>query len=51
MINGKPAKAGSEVKIGDVIEIHFGNNSLSAKVLKISDSCRKEDAETMYEIV
>jgi len=51
MINGRTAKAGSEVKIGDVIEIHFGNNSLSAKVLKISDSCRKEDAETMYEII
>jgi len=51
MINGKTAKAGSEVKAGDILEIHFGNNSLSAKVLKIVDSSRKEDAETMYEII
>jgi ribosomal 50S subunit-recycling heat shock protein len=51
MINGKTAKAGSEVKAGDVIEIQFGNSSLSARILKISESCRKEDAETMYEII
>ena len=50
-INGKNAKAGSEVKVGDVIEIQFGNSSLSARVLKISESQRKEDAETMYEII
>ena len=51
MINGKAAKAGSEVKAGDVIEIQFGNNSLSAKVLKISETCKKEDAGGMYEII
>jgi len=51
MINGKTAKAGSEVKVGDVLEIHFGNNSISAKILKISASSKKEDAETMYEII
>jgi len=50
-INGKPAKAGSEVKPGDVIHIQFGNASVSARVLKLSETCRKEDAETMYEII
>ncbi|MCL1808274.1 MAG: RNA-binding S4 domain-containing protein [Clostridiales bacterium] len=50
-INGRTAKAGSEVKVGDLVEIHFGNSTISAKVLKLSESCRKEDAETMYEIV
>jgi ribosomal 50S subunit-recycling heat shock protein len=50
-INGKTAKAGSEVKVGDIIEIQFGNGSLSAKVLMLSDSCRKEDAGAMYEII
>ena len=51
MINGKTAKAGSEVKVGDIIEIQFGSGPLSARVLKLSESCRKEDAEAMYEIV
>jgi ribosomal 50S subunit-recycling heat shock protein len=50
-INGKVAKAGSEVKVGDLIEIRFGNNTVSAKVLKLSDSCKKEEVESMYEIV
>ena len=50
-VNDRPAKAGSEVKTGDVIKIQFGNSLLSARVLKTSDSCRKEDAETMYEII
>ena len=50
-INGKIAKAGSEVKPQDVIEIRFGTGALSVKVLKISESQRKEDAQTMYEVI
>jgi len=50
-INGRTAKAGSEVKIGDVITIQWGNSTLSARVLKLSESSKKEDAETMYEII
>lgn len=41
-INDKAAKAGSEVKVGDVIRIEFGNSSISAKVLVLSESCKKE---------
>jgi len=48
-INGRAAKAGSEVKPGDIITIQYGNGSLSVKVLKIAESCSKEDAGTMYE--
>ena len=51
IINGRTAKAGSVVKAGDVIELRIGNGSLSVKVLKLSESSRKEDAETMYEII
>ncbi|MBN7774158.1 RNA-binding S4 domain-containing protein [Clostridium aminobutyricum] len=50
-INDKVAKAGSEVKVGDVIHIQFGNSSIKAKVLVLSESCKKEDAATMYEII
>jgi len=51
MINGRTAKAGSEVNVGDVITIQFGNGAVFAKILKISESCAKEDAGSMYEIV
>ncbi len=50
-INDKVAKAGSEVKIGDTIRIEFGNSSITAKVLNLSGSCKKEAAATMYEII
>lgn len=50
-VNGKVVKAGAEVKIGDVIHIEFGNSSIDARVLNLSESCKKEDAITMYEII
>lgn len=50
-INGKVAKAGTEVNVGDVIHIQFGNSSITARVLALTESCRKEDAAGMYEII
>ncbi|MEG0392766.1 MAG: RNA-binding S4 domain-containing protein [Anaerovoracaceae bacterium] len=50
-INEKIAKAGSEVNVGDLIKIQFGTKEISAKVLDLRDSSRKEDAAEMYEIV
>lgn len=50
-INDKPAKAGSEVKVGDIIRVEFGQSSVSARVLELVDSCKKEAAEKMYEII
>ena len=50
-VNGKIAKAGTEVKVGDVIHIEFGNISIIARVLQLTESCRKEDAAGMYEII
>ena len=50
-INGKVAKAGTEVKVGDIIHIEFGNSSITARVLNLTESCKKEAAATMYEII
>ncbi len=50
-VNDKVAKAGSEVRVGDVIRVEFGNSSISARVLDIKDSSKKEDAAGMYEII
>lgn len=50
-INGKPAKAGTEVKVGDIIHIEFGNSSVSARILELCESCKKEAATKMYEII
>lgn len=50
-VNGKVAKAGTEVKIGDVIEIKFGNNTTKVEVLDISETQKKEAASSMYKSV
>ena len=47
-LNGKPARASASVKVGDVIEIAFGNRSVKAEVLSIAETVRKEEAGEMY---
>lgn len=50
-ISGKAAKAGTEVKPGDVLEIRFGNRLGRYKVISISETVRKENASEMYEVL
>ena len=47
-INGKVVKAGADVKIGDIIEIKFGNHTTKIEVLSLTESVKKEDAASMY---
>ena len=47
-INGKPAKAGTEVKVGDKITINFGNREVNVEVLAVEETVRKEEAKEMY---
>ena len=49
-INEKVAKPGSEVKVGDIIEIRFGNNNLKVEVTSITEHVRKSEAKEMYTI-
>lgn len=51
VINGKVAKASTEVKVGDVIEIQFGTNPLKAEVLRVAETVKKDDAKEMYKIL
>ena len=47
-VNGRPAKAGYDVKIGDVIEIAFRQRTLKVEVLSLAENPKKEDAAAMY---
>jgi len=51
LVNGSPAKAGKDIKIGDVLEIRFGSSTLKVKVLSLAETVRKEAAGDMYEIL
>lgn len=50
-VNGKPAKASYDVKIGDVIEVGFGSRVMRVRVLDVKDSTKKADAAEMYEVI
>ncbi len=51
MVNGKIAKAGTEIEIDDIITVTFGNKEIKAQVKKINESCKKQDSDGMYEII
>ena len=50
-INGKPAKPAKEVKVGDVVTVTFGNNSMSFEVLSTDERQTKQSAENMYRVI
>ena len=50
-VNGRSAKASYDVKVGDVIEVTFGQRTLKVRVLTVKDSVAKADAASMYEII
>lgn len=50
-VNGKVCKASYDVKPGDIIEIHFGEKIVRAKVTQILEHALKNDAALMYEIL
>ena len=48
LINDKPAKASTNVKVGDVITISFGNKDIKVEVLDVSETVRKEEAKELF---
>ena len=48
LLNGKEAKPSAHVKVGDIIEIGFGNKSVKVEVLAIADTSRKEEAKELF---
>ncbi len=51
MINGKVARASYDVKVGDIMEIAFGERTVKAEILDVSEVVRKENAALMYKIL
>lgn len=51
MINDKVAKAGSQVKIGDIIEIQFGTKTMKYEVLDLKEHVKKEDVDNLYRML
>lgn len=50
-VNGSPKKPSFRLSIGDVVEIHFGAGILKFRVLLLKETVKKEEAQTLYEII
>ncbi len=50
-INDRPAKAGSEVAPGDIIEIRFGDKIAKFRVLIVKDHVSQSEAPELYESI
>lgn len=51
LVNGKPAKASYTVKIGDIIEVTFGNRPVKIRVLSDVEQKDKDVAREMFEVI
>ena len=48
MVNDKVQRASYDVKVGDVIEIQFGNKSVKVEVTQITETVKQEEAKEMF---
>lgn len=50
-MNGRIAKPGLKLKVGDIIEITFGRTILKVRVKKLAEHVLKGDASELYEVI
>ena len=48
-VNGKVAKASVNVKVGDIIEIQFGQKTVKVRVLELLETTKKDEAKDLFE--
>ena len=49
-VNGKTAKPGQKIMVGDVITLRYGETLTDFEVLSVSEHVRKEEAAQMYRL-
>lgn len=50
-VNGRVAKASLNVKVGDVIEISFGDKLVKVEVLSTQETYNKDEAKELYKVL
>ena len=51
MVNGKPARASDEVRIGDIIEVNLGQKPVKLRVTALKETTNKDNACDNFEII
>lgn len=49
-VNGKSAKPAHMLKVGDNVEISFGDKKFAFKVLSVDEKLSKKDPSAMFEV-
>ena len=47
-VNGKPARASYDVKVGDQIPLSFGQRTLTVEVVSVQETVKQAGAVTLY---
>ena len=48
LVNGQSAKASKDIKVGDKIEIQFGQRIVKVEVVSVKETVKKDEAAEMY---
>lgn len=51
LINGKPAKASANVKVGDILTIQFGNKDVKVEILDVQETVKKDEAKELFKYI
>ncbi len=51
IVNNRPAKPSTDIKENDIVSIHYYERDVMIRVKHLLLSPRKEDAESMYEVI
>jgi len=50
-VNGRNAKPGNKLKIGDVVEVTLGQNTIKFQVVSLNEKVRADESSSLYEIL
>jgi ribosomal 50S subunit-recycling heat shock protein len=50
-VNDKVAKPGTEVKVGDIIKMTFGEKEMRVEVMELKEHVTKENSKDLYKIL
>ncbi|MBQ6374768.1 MAG: RNA-binding S4 domain-containing protein [Clostridia bacterium] len=50
-VNGREAKPGTDVRVGDILGIRFGEKYSEFEILSIAEHAAKQDAADMYRAI
>ncbi len=51
LINDKPAKASTNVKVGDILTIQFGNKDVKVEILDVQETVKKDEAKELFKYI